>query len=138
MSPMRIYLAGGSSERLTVVQPMIERMKQVGYTVTYDWTRGEEWCAGGDAALTREQRRKAAGVDIEGVERAQFLWLLVPEQPTRGAWVELGVAIAKGLLVVASGPRLRDSIFTELAFKTFETHELAFEFWRHMIGNEWI
>jgi len=90
---------------------------------------------GGDSQLTSEARGRYALADMRGVLDADVVWLLAADdRGACGSWVELGMALARrethppGLpYVVVSGPRWQRTIFTELADKTFESDEEAFE-----------
>jgi hypothetical protein len=89
--------------------------RQQGLVVTHDWTIPVmEWAdKGGDASVDDVTRYALARAAIDGVIRAQVLWLLTPERGSLGAGVELGTAIAYGKKIVASGSTR--SIFGSLA-----------------------
>lgn len=125
-----LYIAGGSSERLTVCQPRIDRAVQLGARITYDWTRtpNYEVTRPSDLSIRADAER-----DIAAVLRADILWVLAPQQLSEGAASELGAAIgvrSKGLWdgrIVVSGEHARRNIFAHLADEIYETHEEAWE-----------
>jgi hypothetical protein len=97
------------------------RLRAHGLTVTEDWTAAPPAGVTSDAELAREQRAAFALADAGGVERAELLWLLAPnEKGSCGAWWEFGYARGLGIPVVVSGARWDRSIFTELAQHRFD------------------
>lgn len=136
----RIYVAASSME--------IERAKRCiawaiedGHVVTHDWPSVIE--AHGEANPTGEgwdlsRRRDVARSNVDGVWSANVLWMLAPETPTVGAWVELGVAIAVkksfDIDIIVSGPAYATaSIFAGYADAIFET-DLAAR--KHLSGSD--
>jgi nucleoside 2-deoxyribosyltransferase len=122
---MKLYIAGGSSERLTIVRPYVDRAIAAGLTITHDWTR----CEGYDRASTYQERRAWAEDDLGGVRRADVVWIIVQAERSEGAGVELGAALILGRRVVVSGPRAEEMgrIFDLLAAEAWPTHKAAFE-----------
>ena len=130
LMPATLYIAGGSSERLTVCQPRIDRAIQAGATITYDWTRTPNY----DVTRPSETSLRAdAARDVRAVLRADVLWLLAPQQLSEGASTELGLALlARGVgawdgHIVISGEHARRNIFALLADEMFDTHDAAWE-----------
>ncbi len=119
---MRLYIAGGSDERLTVVRPFIDRMIDCGVTITHDWTR----CEGYDREHTDEERRTWALADAKGVESSDLVWIIVPDAKSEGAATEIGIARGRRIQFIASGTRARGNIFVLLAASIFDTHDAAF------------
>jgi len=119
---LRIYVAGGSDERLSVVRPMIERLGESGFVVTHDWTR----CEGYDRKYTDDELRQWARLDADGVASADVVWVMTPVMRSEGAGTELGMAIVPGKHVIVSGPHARRNIFAMLATSIVNTHEEAF------------
>jgi hypothetical protein len=113
--------------------------------------------AGGDSQLSADDRRRHAAADLDGVLRANIVWLLATsDKGASGSWVELGAALAarqirKDLfqrfrflhpdpkeradeqvppappIIVVSGPKRNRTIFTELADQKFDSDEVAFQ-----------
>jgi hypothetical protein len=108
-----VYVAGGSSERLEIVRPLIEKLQAAGVRVVHDWTRDPGWDVRGvpsDAVL-----RTAARSDVDAVRRADVFWLVVPEKKSEGAAAEFGIAVALGKRIVVSGEIGARNIFALLA-----------------------
>jgi hypothetical protein len=98
------------------------------------WDIAQDWLADiereGAANPTDDQvRRRCASADRDAVMSAHVFWFLAPTEPTRGAWVELGIAILarteeyrrfgrSDRLIVASGQCVQ-SIFCSLADREF-------------------
>jgi hypothetical protein len=122
---MRIYVAGGSDERLTVVRPYVDRLIAIGHVITHDWTR----CEGYERPHPARDRIRWASQDLTGVSMADVVWLIVPEAKSEGSHAELGAALALRKRVIVSGRKVKawGRIFTRLAHETYETHEGAFE-----------
>lgn len=126
--PYRVYLAAASTPgQIERVQLWTARLRSAGVTVTSTWPSTVTAVgAGNPRDATVAQRRGWAVQELRELERADALWLLAPPNgvTTRGAWVELGVAYTRAMLVVSSGDT-RQSIFTALT-EEFATDEDAF------------
>ncbi len=126
---MSVYVAGSSSE-LERAERVIGALRDGGVEITHDWTRGvrdaRERGIVDDASLSPGEAYAAAREDHDAVRRSDAFLLLAPTTPTRGAWVELGLALASvpGAVVV-SGAASGDSIFTRLADRIFHTDDAA-------------
>lgn len=120
-----IYVAGGSTERLTVVRPRMAQVVAAGWELTHDWTT----CEGYDGPFPPEAQHEAALLDLEGIRRADVVWFLWPEKHSEGIGVELGYALAlfpngvrEAKHLVVSGPFFGRCIFAGLVQHAFETH----------------
>jgi len=123
MTPHRIYVAGGSSERLAV-RGWIERLTATGlYEVTHDWTRS----AGYDRPRSERDDDESATSDSQGVIRANVVWFLVPDDLSEGLHYEAGLARGLGKTTVASGRSIGRSVFHARWPWRFETHEEAYD-----------
>ncbi len=120
---MRLYIAGGSDERLTVVRHFVDRVIACGVTITHDWTRCESY----DRACADEDMRACAIADAKGVESADLVWIIVPSNKSEGSATEIGIACGRKIPFIASGPRARGNIFALLAVRIFDMHEQAFD-----------
>lgn len=122
-----VYLAGGSSERLTVCRPLIDRLTAAGVPIAYDWTRDPGWSHPGGESFA-EACADAAHRDLDAVRSCEILWYVAPEDRSEGSAAELGAALALGRTVIASGPHAlaHGRIFPLLAGRTYPTHEDAF------------
>jgi hypothetical protein len=94
-----IYVAGASKET-DRAKHVIARCRELGLTITMDWTKGiEDARAKGyatDADCPPQVRLEAARADFNGVANADVFLLLVPAKRhgSLGAWIELGIALA--------------------------------------------
>ena len=121
-----VYVAGASAEA-EMVAGYIAALERAGLVVTLNWTvpvlanraRGLS-----DSNMSEADRARHAFVDLDGVARAEFFWLVLPRNTSAGCWVELGHAIALRKIVIVSGDDRR-SIFTALAHNEFKSHEEA-------------
>lgn len=121
--PLRVYVAGASSERFTVIRPTISRLRAVGCVVTHDWTT----CPGFDRPSTEEEKRQWAAEDLQGVRSADLLWYMAPVDKSEGSHGELMAAIVLGKRTVVSGPWwAHGRIFPLLAGERYDDHEVAF------------
>lgn len=92
---MKLYFAGRSSS-WKEVRTWIERAKQCGHEVTYDWTKDVEKYGRGDQEETPHQvLAQAASSDLTGAYDCDVLVLFL-EPNIYGAMVELGAALAGG------------------------------------------
>lgn len=122
---MRIYVAGSSAE-LERAAKWIELLTLSELTVTHNWP--ENIRAVGEAnpkAVSTEDSARWASECMDGVQRAQLLWLLMPTGGSFGAFTELGVALQRKIPIVVSGPLLYRSIFVSLAERVFDEDVVA-------------
>lgn len=95
--PLRVYVAASSRELERVDRALEGLSKIPNVEVTYRWIDDmREQMAKGrtDKDLTREEALEVGDACLQGVYDADLVWLLYPNEPTRGAWVELGYARA--------------------------------------------
>jgi hypothetical protein len=123
-----VYVAGASAE-VERAERIIQALRSAGFIVTHDWTRSvREYRAKGyrDADLSDEACEEIAASDLDAVRRADVLLFLSPEQPTTGAWVELGAASNYGdKTILVSGASARRYLFTRIADWIFDDDEAA-------------
>jgi hypothetical protein len=136
---MKVYVATAFVEKLTAKYWM-NRLREIGVTITHDWTTAEQ-PARGELELPIDEQRQHARADVQGVIDADVVWVLAPAQGGTGCWFEMGVAHGlaryRGMMrpdnrvsptgvgpVIVSGPRR--TIFTSL-FMHFDTHKDAFD-----------
>lgn len=116
----RIYVAGGSDERLQV-RALIERLRQRGWEVTHDWTTDP----GYDAPPSTNSKQRSARLDEAAVRAAEVVWVVAPREKSEGAAVEFGLARGLGKTTVVSGPDAGRCIFWLNADRIFDNHEAA-------------
>lgn len=123
---LRVYVAASSRE-LERAKWAMAQIRAMGHEISHDWVRCvEEEGEANPSAATLDQCEKWAWDDLEGVENADVIWLLMPDAGGFGAGVELGYAIGmdREIRIVASGPT-RCSIFTALADACYPNDEDA-------------
>lgn len=151
---MKIYLAGSSQEADTI-EAFASRLASAGWEITYPWWNliKEERAKGvtTDADLSIDYMVKVAREERDAVLASDVLWLLAPEKPSRGCWVELGIALGKqktldhlfpeevGREIVVISGKSTQTLFGCLGGFLGETHEDAFEFlttrdWKKVFG----
>lgn len=117
---MKIYVAGSSRDltRCTLVIQAIQRMPNA--EITLDWTESIRQF-GGDAQDNRTVRARAetAWADVDAVLAADVLVLLLPRVPTKGAWAELGVALAHNRLMQRAGVAYQGELSNRLQHEKF-------------------
>ena len=122
--PLRVYLAGGAAERLTVCRPLVDRLLAAGVAVTYDWTRDPGW---DNPAPTLEDLERAAHADLDAVRACDLLWYVAPAPASgksEGSAGELCAALVLEKVVVVSGDWAGcGRIFPALAGVRCATHE---------------
>ncbi len=96
---MKIYVSAGSTEVDRAATFMAD-LRVLGHDITHDWTVSvRAFQAGGDV-----DPYHAATADIVGVHAADVLIALVPREPSKGLWVEIGAALATAIPVCVVGP----------------------------------
>jgi hypothetical protein len=80
---MKIYVCGGSSE-LDAVSARMQQLREMGHTITHDWTANVR--SVGDAnprTVTHKQRSQWAADDLRGIEEASLVWVMLPIKRSR-------------------------------------------------------
>ena|SRR5467141_3758616 len=99
---MRVYVAS-KFENYSRVREVMFQLVEAGHTITYDWTQCDQF--------TEDQASK----DMAGVMTAHALVFIAEKDlPYRGAYVEFGMAIARGIPVYIMGRHIDQCIFTKL------------------------
>lgn len=129
---MRIYIAGSSKETEACAK-MMRAVEAQGHMITHDWTEAvmANGGEGNPVGLSNEAAAEYATLDLQAVAQAGVIWLMCPDKPTCGAWVQLGYALAikehyPRLRILISG-NMAQCIFTRLGTHFFKTHEEALE-----------
>jgi nucleoside 2-deoxyribosyltransferase len=124
---MRVYVAASSAELERAAQAM-DLVEGAGHELTHDWVsvvieRGDA----NPVDAPEGQRMAWAEADLEGVEEADVVWLLMPNTGGLGAFWECGYAHALGKRIVISGAvdRQRRTIFAA-GHAGYETDAIAF------------
>lgn len=124
--PLRVYVAGASKE-IDRCRAAMDYVRELGGVIACDWIAEIERVGSANEGLTQEQRRESAEADLCGIMGADVFWLLVPENDSKGAWVELGAALVSReiwrandavehpTVIIVSGPGSKRSIFAALA-----------------------
>ncbi len=141
MRKLQVYVAGASQD-IPRAKAAMQALLETGMVeITHDWIPDIENSLP-DEELTPEQHRPFAEKDVRGVLDAHVLWLLTPEYPSSGAWVELGVAVgyrlAKGSfsqqpVIISSGPKTTRNLFCSLSDRQFDTDDAAFDWIHHHV-----
>jgi Nucleoside 2-deoxyribosyltransferase len=123
----RVYVAGSSAHASTVAR-YIADLRKGDITITYDWTVDvlkARRAGATDRDLIAQSRALYAEGDIDAIRLANCVWVIIqPSKPGIGLWVELGAALALNKTVIVSGGH-GASIFCELAYQKFDTHDEA-------------
>jgi len=100
---MRLYVAAQWSDRAEVRQVMGQLIAS-GHQITHNWTNLDQFS------------RLQAALDFQGVEEAEALVFVAnnPYDSTGGAFVEMGIALGRGIPVFVIGPGIDRNIFTLL------------------------
>jgi hypothetical protein len=120
----RLYLAGASAE-LVLVEAYMRRVRDAGHEITWDWCATVRRIGASNPHDAKARQRLAwCAEDLGGVDTCDVFWLLVPQAPSVGCWVEMGVAWQQDKRIVMSG-EWRGTIFSALADELYDSHELA-------------
>lgn len=120
---MEIFVSGASDpsekDRLMMAMSLVSNGDYM--ELGRDWLKDVEKEGTANVGLTPEKRRHYSMMATKSC-RADVFWLLVPqfEAVSRGAWVELGMALEHQAFmgapyIVVSGLDYTDTIFTSLA-----------------------
>ncbi len=140
----RVYIAGGSTERIDVGQKWIQLARDAGIEIAFDWTVCDsydpDWLDGWLDKNVHQAWQGVAKRDFEAVMAADVVWILVPEKLSEGAATELGIALAARalsghrMLLVTSGKSVHRNLFSRLANAQFDNHGSAFDYVRGLCG----
>jgi len=91
-----VYVAGAGRE-IARCEEFIARLREGGYTITFDWCASRRLNPATDADLSDLEREAAAHRCVAGAATCDVFVLLVPQPgvATTGAWVEWGYAVAR-------------------------------------------
>lgn len=126
-----IFVSGSWQERESLIIPMMDRLRALGFGISFDWTHGDR-SGLHDSDLPVAVQASYARSDMRGVQDADYYWLILPTTPSKGSYVELGIALATydGPRVVVSGGG--STIFAALADDRFDFHEDALAFFERV------
>lgn len=112
-NPMKVYVAGAWPDAAQV-RKRIDQLKELGFEITYDWTRNEKrfkvFADGTRKEHYNAQRmRSDADNDIKGVKQCDALVVCMDyandaRYPYRGTYTEIGAAYALGKPVLIFDP----------------------------------
>jgi hypothetical protein len=122
---LRVYVAGASSE-LDRAELVIRKLREVGVTITLDWTTNvREHGAGNDGGVPDDVLLPVLRADmVEGVGRADLVLMLAGAKST-GKHVELGGAFLTGVEILVSGPVHNEPWLRALGQRFYESDDLA-------------
>lgn len=101
---MKFYVAGKFQDRRNV-RKLMDKIQDLGHTITYDWTVDEENAEGYPVQNTIND---AMGVKVCDVLVCRF----IKKNMYRGALVELGIALGLGKRIYVIGHEADACIFT--------------------------
>lgn len=118
---LKIYVAGSSNERARY------REAVHGLDVTFDWEAGftsyERELRDGNVKRAGCIYRNAATSCLDGVNDCDVFILLVPTTPSRGVWLETGIAIEACKILLAVGDDSKLDIWGTCFDARFDTME---------------
>lgn len=118
-----VYVIGATRDRHRVKWAYQAVHNDSRLVLAHDWFQHSSTIQ--DHRLTPDEQRRYADEDLKYVRAADVVWILFPRNPTKGGWVELGVAHENDKLIVGSG-NWRQSIFCSLAHEVYDTDGDAF------------
>lgn len=118
-----VYIIGATKDGVRVKWAYQAVREDKRLVLAHDWFQHSSTIP--DYKLTIEEQRRYADEDLKYVRAADVVWILFPRNPTKGGWVELGVAHENDKLIVGSG-NWRQSIFCSLAHEVYDTDGDAF------------
>jgi hypothetical protein len=112
---LKVYLSASSAE-MRRARTAVEALGAAGIEVVSTWIDVIDQVGNANPRdASTEDRARWSKVDLDEVLAADVLWFLVPSThaPTRGGWLEAGLAHAHGKTLVFSGDT-KQSIFCAL------------------------
>jgi len=109
---MNIYVFGKSSQTADV-QVIQNQLRKKGHLITFDWTLMVDYYKRNPEKLTPVIEREESILCLSGVCMADVAVGYVPDKlEYRGAFVEMGIALAMGIPVILLGHGMDSCIFT--------------------------
>lgn len=101
---MKIYVAGNYSEDKLRCRSLMAELKNAGHEITEDWT---------DPKYNNAPHVLCCQVDVEGIRNADcIVFCAIFDRKYRGAFVEMGMALALGKPVYVLGNAIDTCVFT--------------------------
>lgn len=130
---MKIYVAASSREMTRAIAAMEWIRSEPGMEVAHDWvTQIKEVGIANPSDVPEGLRRSWSMATLEALRDSRAIWLLLPEEPTAGAWFELGAMAAfnythgnKKIFTSGTDSARYRSIFTSLAREHFREDALV-------------
>lgn len=110
-----VYVAASSAD-IDRAERWMAALRDAGKQVTSSWPANVRKVGAANPRHASDAERVVWSTnDLSQIANADVLWFLAPplEMPTRGAWIEFGVAVARDIAVVSSGDT-KQSIFCSL------------------------
>lgn len=125
--PPILYIAGASKE-IALIDGYVADMRRAGFLIAHDWCAVVRAVGSANdvVSMKHSEMVRHAQCDLHAVRTCDIFWLIYPEAPSVGCWVELGAALAtkRQPTTIISGNR-GESIFTSLVDHAYETHAEA-------------
>jgi hypothetical protein len=125
---LTVYTAAASAERDRARAAMALVASTPGMCVALDWVSEMDRAKRHELDLPWEHQADIAARCLAAARQCDVLWFLVPEEPSRGAWVELGAAMATGFVrIILSGRHTTAFLAHERIDRRYASDLLAFE-----------
>lgn len=112
---MGVYVASKFEEK-DLVRSVQNAILDAGFSITHDWTYEDMLNVQGDER--QRYLRRCGAADVRGVRAARVL-VVIPHPNMKGGYVEVGVALALDIPIVAYFPHLDDR---EVRMQTWRQH----------------
>lgn len=127
---MIVYVAASSSEKKRARWALDSVREAPQLTLSHHWLEHIEAVGSANRGISPEDAARYARMALGNVRRAFIFWLLIPQEPTFGAGVELGAFVTlrdryPSRRIIASGPGRDVSIFVGEADHYFRDDALA-------------
>lgn len=111
-----IYVAGASAE-IDRCALFMSQAHALGFEVSHDWAAAMAGAGKPDDALEVLEQHEHAKRDVEGIEGAELVIVLVPQRGvrTRGMLIEFGIALGLDRPILVVGDRRELGLFGTLA-----------------------
>ncbi len=115
---MRVYVSTSFANKEEAKEVM-EQFRSLGFTISHDWT--EEKTEGESGESLKDFLQRCAVLDFQGVQNCD-LFFLINDTRAKGAFTELGMAIAYEKAIIITRHSTVDNIFSRLVdVMKFET-----------------
>lgn len=126
---MKVYISGPFSDK-GKIRLFVDMVREIGHTVTWDWTREISQEVSHDEYMTGSRRV------LDAIGEADIVIFIFdkPKNPNRGMFTELGISLGQSKKIMIYNP---NEVRTNLRWLTSENIETCLYYHSAEVYNSW-